>query len=90
MRASVLDATTYADFETFASNQTGYVSVSDQHRRSHMLSNTLLLTLAAIGTFPVEIVLTSVSLGGFVLFAFAFGQIGHMLGQYRFPGVWRS
>lgn len=44
-------------------------------------SNTLLLTLAAVGTFPVEIILTSVSLGGFVLFALAFGQIGHVFGS---------
>jgi hypothetical protein len=48
---------------------------------SDVTSNTLLLTLAAVGTFPVEIVLTSVSLGGFVLFALAFGQIGHIFGR---------
>ncbi|KAH8083736.1 hypothetical protein HD553DRAFT_51987 [Filobasidium floriforme] len=62
----VLDATTYADFGTFASNQTG---------------NTILVTLAAFNTIPVTLQLTGVSLASFVVSAFIAGNIGHRVGH---------
>lgn len=67
---SLLDATTYADFSTFASNQTG---------------NAILLTVAAVGTRKVLVLLTGVSLGGFLGFAFIFGHIGHWFGESTVP-----
>lgn len=64
----VLDATTYADFRTFASNQTG---------------NTILLTLAIVGTVPVQIGLTGASLGAYILFSFVCGRLGHHFGERK-------
>ncbi|TXT10551.1 hypothetical protein VHUM_02056 [Vanrija humicola] len=63
--AGLLDAFAYGDFETFASNQTG---------------NMILLTLAAVGTVPVLLLLTGVSLAGFALGAFVFGHWGTWAG----------
>ncbi|KAL1409229.1 hypothetical protein Q8F55_006062 [Vanrija albida] len=63
--AGLLDAFAYGDFETFASNQTG---------------NMILLTLAAVGTVPVLLLLTGVSLAGFMLGAFIFGHWGTWAG----------
>ncbi|KAL7413001.1 hypothetical protein BDY24DRAFT_329534, partial [Mrakia frigida] len=74
LACGILDATTYADFGTFASNQTG---------------NTLILTLLLTSTpLPsssnsAHILPTSVSLLSFLLFGFAFGHIGHYFGPRR-------
>lgn len=73
LTTSVLDATTYADFLTFASNQTG---------------NTILLCVAAIGTTTtgmkngeqIRLVLTAISLGTFLACAGIFGHLGHFMG----------
>jgi uncharacterized membrane protein YoaK (UPF0700 family) len=72
----ILDATTYADFLTFASNQTG---------------NTILLCVAAIGTTTtgvgrveeIKLVLTAISLGTFLACAGIFGHLGHFMGEFR-------
>ncbi|ORY27067.1 hypothetical protein BCR39DRAFT_560167 [Naematelia encephala] len=64
----ILDATTYADFSTFASNQTG---------------NTILLAVSVIGTHKVLLLLTGVSLACFLFGAFSFGHLGHFFGPRR-------
>ena len=64
--SSVLDATTYADYKTFASNQTG---------------NTILLAVSALGNTEVLIVMTAISLGTFLTFAGIFGHLGHFMGE---------
>ncbi|KAL1408941.1 hypothetical protein Q8F55_005755 [Vanrija albida] len=68
LATGLLDATTYADFHTFASNQTG---------------NAIMLTVAAVGVLRIQVVLTSVSLASFLLCAFVFGHIGLWLGVRR-------
>lgn len=68
LATGLLDATTYVDFETFASNQTG---------------NAILLTVAAVGTATILLILTAVSFGSFLAGAFMFGQIGHVVGVRR-------
>lgn len=68
LSTGILDATTYADFSTFASNQTG---------------NTILLTVSVIGTIRVLLLLTGVSLAAFLGGAFVFGHIGHFVGVKR-------
>ncbi|RSH83837.1 hypothetical protein EHS25_005452 [Saitozyma podzolica] len=65
--AGILDATTYADFSTFASNQTG---------------NTILLTVSIVGAHPL-LMLTGISLGSFLGSAFVFGHLGHFMGVRR-------
>lgn len=66
---SVLDATTYADYKTFASNQTG---------------NTILLAVSALGNTEVLIVMTAISLGTFLTFAGIFGHLGHFMSEPSF------
>lgn len=63
----LLDATTYADFKTFASNQTG---------------NVILLTVAAasISGAAVDLRHTGVSLASYLVSGFIAGQLGHMIG----------
>ncbi|WOO82808.1 uncharacterized protein LOC62_04G006294 [Vanrija pseudolonga] len=68
LATGLLDATTYADFHTFASNQTG---------------NAIVLTVAAVGVLRIQVVLTSVSLASFLFCAFVFGHIGLWLGVRR-------
>lgn len=68
LSAGVLDATTYADFSTFASNQTG---------------NAIVLTLAAVGTIRALILLTGVSFAGFIAGAFIMGHLGNFFGPRR-------
>ncbi|TXT10697.1 hypothetical protein VHUM_02202 [Vanrija humicola] len=68
LATGLLDATTYADFHTFASNQTG---------------NAIVLTVAAVGVLRIQVVLTSVSLASFLLCAFVFGHIGLWFGVRR-------
>lgn len=68
LATGILDATTFADFNTFASNQTG---------------NTILLTVFIIGTVRVLLLLTGVSLASFLGSAFVFGQMGHIFGVRR-------
>lgn len=72
LNSSVLDATTYADYKTFASNQTG---------------NTILLAVSALGTTEVLIVLTAISLGTFLTCAGVFGHIGHFMGKLLFNNL---
>ncbi|BEI86847.1 hypothetical protein CcaverHIS002_0701930 [Cutaneotrichosporon cavernicola] len=60
LATGLLDATTYTDFKTFASNQTG---------------NAIILTVAAVGTVSQSttlLVRTAVSFGSFLLGAFVF------------------
>ncbi|OCF45354.1 hypothetical protein I317_00877 [Kwoniella heveanensis CBS 569] len=64
----ILDATTYLDFNTFASNQTG---------------NTILLTVAVVRVSGRQLLLTGISLGSFLGAAFVFAQIGHFCGVRR-------
>ncbi|WVF70900.1 hypothetical protein IAT40_005695 [Kwoniella sp. CBS 6097] len=64
----ILDATTYLDFNTFASNQTG---------------NTILLTVAVVRVSGRQLLLTGISLGSFLGAAFVFSQIGHFCGVRR-------
>ncbi|EKC98237.1 hypothetical protein A1Q2_07251 [Trichosporon asahii var. asahii CBS 8904] len=68
LSAGVLDATTYADFQTFASNQTG---------------NAIVLTLAAVGAARALVLLTGVSFAGFIAGAFLMGHLGNFLGPRR-------
>lgn len=68
LSAGVLDATTYADFATFASNQTG---------------NAIVLTLAAVGAARTLALLTGVSFAGFIAGAFLMGHLGNFLGPRR-------
>lgn len=68
LSAGVLDATTYADFATFASNQTG---------------NAIVLTLAAVGAARTLALLTGVSFAGFIAGAFVFGHLGNFFGPRR-------
>ncbi|BEJ17885.1 hypothetical protein CspHIS471_0701530 [Cutaneotrichosporon sp. HIS471] len=71
LATGLLDATTYTDFMTFASNQTG---------------NAIILTVAAVGTVSQSttlLVRTAVSFGSFLLGAFVFGQIGFIVGVRR-------
>ncbi|OCF73746.1 hypothetical protein I204_05590 [Kwoniella mangroviensis CBS 8886] len=64
----ILDATTYLDFSTFASNQTG---------------NTILLTVAIVRVSGHLLLLTGVSLASFLSAALVFGHIGHFVGVRR-------
>nr|ODN98707.1 hypothetical protein L204_02671 [Cryptococcus depauperatus CBS 7855] len=64
----ILDATTYLDFSTFASNQTG---------------NTILLTVAIVRLSGHLLLLTGVSLGSFLSAALVFGHLGHFFGLRR-------
>ncbi|WVQ97264.1 hypothetical protein IAU59_004375 [Kwoniella sp. CBS 9459] len=64
----ILDATTYLDFNTFASNQTG---------------NTILLTVAVVRVSGRQLLLTGISLGSFLGAAFVFAHIGHFFGVRR-------
>ncbi|WVR09727.1 hypothetical protein IAU60_006803 [Kwoniella sp. DSM 27419] len=64
----ILDATTYLDFSTFASNQTG---------------NTILLTVAIVRVSGHLLLLTGVSLASFLSAAFILAQIGHAVGVRR-------
>nr|XP_031861318.1 uncharacterized protein CI109_003290 [Kwoniella shandongensis]KAA5528390.1 hypothetical protein CI109_003290 [Kwoniella shandongensis] len=64
----ILDATTYLDFSTFASNQTG---------------NTILLTVAAVKMSGHLLLLTGVSLGSFLGAALVLGHLGHLFGVRR-------
>ncbi|WRT64082.1 uncharacterized protein IL334_001010 [Kwoniella shivajii] len=64
----ILDATTYLDFSTFASNQTG---------------NTILLTVAVVRVSGHQLLLTGVSLASFLSAALVFGHIGHFMGVRR-------
>ncbi|KLT38851.1 hypothetical protein CC85DRAFT_235447, partial [Cutaneotrichosporon oleaginosum] len=71
LATGLLDATTYTDFMTFASNQTG---------------NAILLTVAAVGTVSQSTTLlirTAVSFGSFLAGAFVFGQVGYFVGVRR-------
>lgn len=68
LSAGVLDATTYADFQTFASNQTG---------------NAIVLTLAAVGAARALVLLTGVSFAGFIAGAFLMGHLSNFLGPRR-------
>ncbi|WVW82227.1 hypothetical protein I302_104233 [Kwoniella bestiolae CBS 10118] len=64
----ILDATTYLDFSTFASNQTG---------------NTILLTVAIVRVSGHLLLLTGISLASFLSAALVFGHIGHLVGVRR-------
>ncbi|WWC86184.1 uncharacterized protein L201_001057 [Kwoniella dendrophila CBS 6074] len=64
----ILDATTYLDFSTFASNQTG---------------NTILLTVAVVKVSGHQLLLTGISLASFLSAALVFGHIGHYMGVRR-------
>lgn len=68
LSAGVLDATTYADFATFASNQTG---------------NAIVLTLSAVGAARTLALLTGVSFAGFIAGAFIMGHLGNFFGPRR-------
>ncbi|WWC66347.1 uncharacterized protein I206_100248 [Kwoniella pini CBS 10737] len=64
----ILDATTYLDFQTFASNQTG---------------NTILLTVAIVKSSGHLLLLTGVSFASFLGAALVFGHIGNFIGVRR-------
>ncbi|WWC58572.1 uncharacterized protein I303_101115 [Kwoniella dejecticola CBS 10117] len=64
----ILDATTYLDFQTFASNQTG---------------NTILLTVAIVRVSGHLLLLTGVSFASFLGAALVFGHIGNFIGVRR-------
>ncbi|KAG1728336.1 DUF1275 domain protein [Suillus lakei] len=64
----ILDATTYADFQTFTSNQTG---------------NAILLPVGMMGAGNVQMLSTGVSLASFLFFGFLSGQVGHIVGHRK-------
>ncbi|KAJ8589452.1 hypothetical protein M405DRAFT_881592 [Rhizopogon salebrosus TDB-379] len=64
----ILDATTYADFQTFASNQTG---------------NAIMLPVGIVGATHVQMLCTGASLATFLFFGCLSGQIGHAFGHRR-------
>ncbi|OJA10968.1 hypothetical protein AZE42_08489 [Rhizopogon vesiculosus] len=64
----ILDATTYADFQTFASNQTG---------------NAIMLPVGMVGAARVQMLGTGISLATFLFFGCLSGQIGHVLGHRK-------
>ena len=64
----ILDATTYADFQTFASNQTG---------------NAIMLPVGMMGVAHVQMLGTGVSLATFLFFGCVSGQIGHVFGHRK-------
>ncbi|KAG1721690.1 uncharacterized protein EDB91DRAFT_1175938 [Suillus paluster] len=64
----ILDATTYADFQTFASNQTG---------------NAILLPVGMMGAANVQMLNTGTSLASFLFFGFLSGQVGHIFGHRK-------
>ncbi|KAG2137036.1 hypothetical protein DEU56DRAFT_804677 [Suillus clintonianus] len=66
----VLDATTYADFQTFTSNQTG---------------NAILLPVGMMGAGGrhVQMLNTGVSLASLLFFGFLSGQVGHVVGHRK-------
>ena len=80
LSAGVLDAVTYAEFRTFASNRESVVG-QPYAILTVETGNTILLTVSAVSTTDALLLLTGVSLASFLLGALIFGHLGHYMGE---------